>query len=228
MPADLHFADHVQFLDRLCHFTLDTLCTPLTSSTTQSIFDPVPPSLHPSVWTLGSKFSSGEPNTTTHVTRVLTCVLLQVLPIKTPMKMDLSACIVPPYCINIQTHAWHSSWHFRNLQADDSPKWAQRSKWHPWTTEENSYHTNSKMVVLVVNNQTHTVNIFKTLYLLNRTKLTIFPCRSNMDSIALCACSNLGLTNYYLCTKKQFNVGGHEEHITFCDIFSPQISETCS
>lgn len=38
---------------------------------------------------LSSKYSSGEPNTSTHVTRVSTCALRYVQPFTTPINMDL-------------------------------------------------------------------------------------------------------------------------------------------
>lgn len=72
-----------------------------SSSTTWSALDTVPPGLHRSASTLGSKYSSGESNTTPHVTKVSTHVLLQVRPIETPINKDLFVCIVPPHSIYV-------------------------------------------------------------------------------------------------------------------------------
>lgn len=124
-----------------------------TLLTTQAIFDPFPPGLHLSVATLGSKFSPGEPDTTTHVSRISKWVLLQVQPIKAPIKVNVSVLTVTPCCMYIQTHSpWPSS----------KPLCSAATGWQPWPSSKVKMRKNvkgkppHKMVDAVVDNQTQT------------------------------------------------------------------------
>ena len=86
-----------------------TTLYPLASFSTRSISDSLSlRRLHRSGSTLISIFSPGEPDTWTHVTRVSTCVLLQVQPMKTHIKKmdDCTSTLINFY---IQTNSCNPS-----------------------------------------------------------------------------------------------------------------------
>lgn len=165
-------------LDCPCHFARQTRSFsslyPLTSFGTRSIFDTFPPSLHPSAWTLGSIFSPGEPDTTPHVTRVSTCVLIQVQPVKTPTNIGVFVCIV---VCKIQTPSCRSSERFHELQPDDNLDWTQRSKCHIESGEGCESKTTTIqtiMVVVVANNQNVKLYFQNTIFFFFKYTVWIF------------------------------------------------------